>query len=239
MSGEPLLEVKDLKVSYGYITAVQGVNLQVRRGEVVTLIGANGAGKTTVLKAIAGLLAPQAGRVTLEGNPVTGRPSHELARRGLAVVPEGRQVFTELTVGENLALGSYTVADPIAVRQTREEILERFPILRQRYRQLAGTLSGGEQQMLAIGRALMMRPKVILMDEPSMGLAPKVVQLVYDFIRQVIHQGITILLIEQNARMALGVAERGYVLENGRVVLEAPAGDLARDPMVKAAYLGG
>ena len=248
-----LLEVKGLEVRYGGIRAVKGIDLAVREGELVCLIGANGAGKSTLLRTIAGLMPPTAGRVTLEGRDVTGQPpeairydgapiggtrAFELVRRGLALVPEGRGVFGQLTVEENLAMGAYVRSDAAAVKQDLARAFGLFPRLAERRGQSAGTLSGGEQQMLAIGRALMSRPKLLLLDEPSMGLAPLMVQRIFETILSVAKEGVTILLVEQNARLALEVSSRGYVMETGMITLSGPARELLVDPKVRAAYLG-
>jgi branched-chain amino acid transport system ATP-binding protein len=234
-----LLEVKGLQVSYGGINAVKGIDLEVRAGELVALIGANGAGKTTTLKALAGLLRPAAGRIHYNGNDITARPAFELVRQGLALVPEGRGVFGRLTVEENLAMGAYTRNDATRVKADADHVYEMLPRLAERRRQLAGTLSGGEQQMLAIGRALMSRPRLLLLDEPSMGLAPMVVQKIFEIIRMIASQGSTLLLVEQNARLALETCQRGYVMESGRVALADTSPRLLANPQVREAYLGG
>jgi branched-chain amino acid transport system ATP-binding protein len=233
-----LLEVEKLEVAYGSIQAVKGVDLTVRKGELVCLIGANGAGKTTTLKALAGILRPRAGHVHYEGRGIIGRPAHELVRSGLAMVPEGRGVFARLTVAENLELGAYVRRDR-GVAQDLAQVYDLFPQLAGRRRQLAGTLSGGEQQMLAIGRALMCRPRLLLLDEPSMGLAPILVQKIFDIIRRIVAEGVTLLLVEQNAKLALEIANRAYVMESGRVTLAGDARELAINPKVRASYLGG
>ena len=232
-----MLEVRGLRVAYGGIAAVKGIDLDVARGELVCLIGANGAGKTTTLKAVAGALAPAGGRVLLEGREVTGVPAHELVRRGLALVPEGRGIFARLTVAENLRMGAYCREDS-AIEADLDRVCALFPRLRERSRQVAGTLSGGEQQMLAIGRALMSRPKLLLLDEPSMGLAPIAAQSVFSTIREIASGGVTVLLVEQNARAALELARRAYVMESGAIVLSGKAGALLSDPKVREAYLG-
>ena len=232
-----MLEIEDLHVFYGEIRALEGVGLRVSRGEIVTLLGNNGAGKTTTLKTISGLLAPRSGRVVLEGQPLAGLPAHEVVRRGIAHVPEGRRIFNRLTVRENLMMGAYPRKDDrIAADLERAHSL--FPLLRERGTQVAGTLSGGEQQMLAIGRALMANPRVLLLDEPSMGLSPVMVERIFETILDINKQGTTILLVEQNAAMALAIAHRGYVLETGHIVLSGPAADLADNPEVRRAYLG-
>ena len=233
-----LLELQRLEVSYGGIKAVKGIDLGVSRGELVCLIGTNGAGKTTTLKAVAGLLPVVADAILYEGAPIGGLPAFELVRRGLALVPEGRGVFGQLTVEENLAMGAYVRSDAAAVRLDLERVFSLFPRLAERRRQSAGTLSGGEQQMLAIGRALMSRPKLLLLDEPSMGLAPLLVQKIFETILEVAKEGVTILLVEQNARLALEVSSRGYVMETGLITLSGPARELLVDPKVRAAYLG-
>jgi branched-chain amino acid transport system ATP-binding protein len=232
-----MLEVQGLRVAYGGIAAVKGIDLRVGAGELVCLIGANGAGKTTTLKAIAGALACAGGRVLLEGRDTTGLPSHQLVRRGLALVPEGRGVFARLTVSENLRMGAYCRNDD-GVGHDLERAYSLFPRLRERSGQVAGTLSGGEQQMLAIGRALMSRPKLLLLDEPSMGLAPLAAQLVFETIGGIAAGGVTVLLVEQNARAALELAGRAYVMESGSIVLSGEARALLSDPKVRAAYLG-
>jgi len=232
-----LLRVTDLEVAYGGIRAVKGINLEVAKSELVTLIGANGAGKTTALKALAGLLNPARGSVQYEGRETTGMPAHELVGLGLALVPEGRGVFARLTVEENLAMGAYIRRDRhVAADFERAYVL--FPRLAERRRQLAGTLSGGEQQMLAIARALMSRPKLLLLDEPSMGLAPLMVQKIFETIKAVAAEGVTLLLVEQNAKLALEICDRGYVMESGTIVLEGAAQALLRNPEVRRAYLG-
>jgi branched-chain amino acid transport system ATP-binding protein len=232
-----LLEVKRLEVAYGGIQAVKGIDLEVRDGELVTLIGANGAGKTTTLKALAGLLKPRSGTVLYDGRDITGKPAHELVQLGLALVPEGRGVFGRLTIEENLAMGAYTRRDK-QVAQDLDRAYTLFPRLKERRRQPAGTLSGGEQQMLAIARALMSRPKLLLLDEPSMGLAPIMVQKIFDTIRAVAAEGVTLLLVEQNAKLALEACSRGYVMESGEIALADDASALLVNPQVRKAYLG-
>jgi branched-chain amino acid transport system ATP-binding protein len=234
----PFLEVDGLHVQYGAIDALRGVSLDVRDGEIVTLIGANGAGKSTTLNAISGLLRPRDGRVRLDGEDLAAVPPHDIVRRGIVQVPEGRRIFGRLTVLENLEMGAYTQADPAAIREGIARTFTLFPRLRERATQVAGTLSGGEQQMLAIGRALMARPKILLLDEPSMGLAPILVEQIFDAVRDINRQGTTILLVEQNAYMALGIATRGYVLQTGAIVLAGASAELAANPEVKRAYLG-
>jgi branched-chain amino acid transport system ATP-binding protein len=233
-----LLEVSGLEVSYGGINAVKGIDLAVRAGELVTLIGANGAGKTSTLKALSGVLKPAAGRIHYNGEDITARPAHELVRRGLALVPEGRGVFGRLTVEENLAMGAYSRRDTARIRADFDAVYGRLPRLAERRRQLAGTLSGGEQQMLAIGRALMSRPRLLLLDEPSMGLAPLMVQKIFETIRAIAAEGATLLLVEQNARLALETCHRGYVMESGRIAAADSAQNLLADPQVRQAYLG-
>ena len=234
----PLLELRRLAVSYGGIQAVKGVDVDVATGELVCLIGANGAGKTTTLKGICGLLPIKSGTIRYAGDDVTGRPPFTLVRRGLALVPEGRGVFGALTIEENLTMGAYVRHDRPAIRSDTERVFGLFPRLRERRRQTAGTLSGGEQQMLAIGRAMMSRPRLLLLDEPSMGLAPLMVQKVFETILAVAKEGVTILLVEQNAKLALEVSDRGYVMESGEVTLSGSAQQLLHDPKVRAAYLG-
>jgi branched-chain amino acid transport system ATP-binding protein len=233
-----MLEVKDLKVRYGVIEALHGVSLSVERGRIVTLIGCNGAGKTTTLRAISGLIKAASGSVSFDGKPITNAPPHTLVRAGLSHCPEGRGVFANMTVRENLDLGAFTRTDHAEIERDRERALQLFPRLRERYGQSAGTLSGGEQQMLAIARALLARPRLLLLDEPSLGLAPQVVQTIFKIIREINEAGATILLVEQNAHMALQVAHHAYVLEVGRIVLDGPAAELARSDSVRKAYLG-
>ncbi len=233
-----LLSVRGLTVRYGRIEAVHGIDLDVAAGKVVCLIGANGAGKTSILRALSGLLRPAGGRVEFDGTDVTGRPAHRLAALGMAHVPEGRQVFAGLTVAENLTLGAWTVRDAAAVARRRADVLDRFPRLRERLHQLAGLLSGGEQQMLAIGRALMAAPRLLLLDEPSMGLAPLVEDEIFAIVAGLARSGTTVLLVEQNASAALDISDAAYVLEGGRIALHGPAAEVAHDPAVMAAYLG-
>ena len=235
---EPILQVSDLSVSYGSINAVKGVSFQVNPGEVVTLIGANGAGKSTILNTISGLLHPKSGSILFQGKDLRGIPADKILCLGLAQVPEGRHVFLQMTVEENLEMGAYTqpkstIAPGIA------DVYQRFPRLKERRRQIAGTLSGGEQQMLAMGRALMSKPTLLMLDEPSMGLAPILVEQIFDIIKDLHKAGSTILLVEQNAQMALSVADRGYVLETGRVVQSGSGAELLASPAIKKAYLGG
>lgn len=235
----PMLEVADLHVSYGAIKAVRGISLSVEQGQIVTLIGSNGAGKTTTLQTISGLLRPAAGAIRFMGETISGQPAHQIVRRGIAQSPEGRGVFANLTVAENLDLGAYTRNDKPAIAADIEHVLTLFPRLRERFRQLSGTLSGGEQQMLAIARALMTRPKLLLLDEPSLGLAPQIVQQIFSIIRKINAEGVTILLVEQNAHMALSVAHHAYVLQTGEIIKHDTARKLLEDPDVKKAYLGG
>ena len=233
-----LLDVKNLKVAYGGIVAVRGIDIEVAAGELVALIGANGAGKTTTLKALAGMLRPSGGSVHYDGASITHEPSHRLVQRGIALVPEGRGVFARLTVEENLAMGAYIRNDRHEVRADLERIYALFPRLKERRAQTAGTLSGGEQQMVAIGRAMMSRPKLLLLDEPSMGLAPLMVQKIFEVIASISAQGVTILLVEQNARLALQAAARGYVMESGAITLTDAASTLLESEQVRQAYLG-
>jgi len=233
-----LLEVRNLKVAYGGIVAVRGIDLDVETGELVALIGANGAGKTTTLKALAGMLRPSGGSVHYEGASITHEPSHRLVHRGIALVPEGRGVFARLTVEENLSMGAYIRDDRHEVRSDLDRIFTLFPRLKERRTQTAGTLSGGEQQMVAIGRAMMSRPKLLLLDEPSMGLAPLMVQKIFEVIASISAQGVTIVLVEQNARLALQAASRGYVMESGAVTLTDAASVLLESEQVRQAYLG-
>ena len=236
MSG---LEIEGLEVAYGRTVALHGVSMAVGEGQVVCLIGANGAGKTTAMRAISGLVRPRAGRVRFAGADITGQAAHRIAAAGLRQVPEGRQCFAELTVAENLALGAYLVPSRGEVARRQDGVLARFPRLRERLHQLAGSMSGGEQQMLAIGRALMGAPRLLLLDEPSMGLAPLFVEEIFAIIAALKAEGTTILLVEQNASAALDVADHAYVLETGRIVLSGPAVEVAADPAVAVAYLGG
>ena len=234
-----LLEAKDLNVYYGAIHALQGVSFSVDDGEIVSLIGANGAGKSTTLKTISGLLRPRVGDVLLRGESLKTMPAQDIVRRGVIHVPEGRKIFAPLTVQENLEMGAFSRKDKDEIRQNLERVFKSFPRLKERLSQLGGTLSGGEQQMLAIGRGLMAQPKVLLLDEPSMGLAPILVEEIFSIIKEINAQGVAILLVEQNALMALSVANRGYVLETGRIVLEGTGQELLHDPQVMKAYLGG
>ena len=232
-----LLEVENLDVRYGQIQALKGVSLRVEEGEIVTLLGANGAGKTTLMRTISGLLRPRAGHVRFRGEDITRVGADRIVRQGISHAPEGRRVFPTLTVAENLMLGGYTRA-PTEAAQSLKQVLLMFPRLEERSRQLAGTLSGGEQQMLAIGRALMAKPRLLLLDEPSLGLAPIIVRDIFRALRQIRQQGMTLLLVEQNARMALKLADRGYVLETGHIALQASARELLESPEVQATYLG-
>jgi branched-chain amino acid transport system ATP-binding protein len=236
---DPLLELDDVHVYYGNIAAVHGLSLQVRPGEIVTLIGSNGAGKSTTLRTISGLLRPRQGTITFQGQRLAGVPEHEIVRRGISHSPEGRRIFPRMTVAENLELGAFIRNDKKAIAEDMENVLELFPRLRERLTQQAGTMSGGEQQMLAVGRAMMTRPKLLLLDEPSMGLAPVLVDLIFDTIVRIREQGMTVLLVEQNALAALAVADRAYVLESGALKLHGNAADLAKDNEIVAAYLGG
>ncbi len=233
------LRVEGLSVSYGRTEALRGIDLTVATGQVVCLIGANGAGKTTTMRALSGLVRPRVGQVRLDGADITGLRPHRIAAAGLLQVPEGRQVFAELTVAENLAVGAWLVSDRAEIARRQEAVLARFPRLRERLDQLAGSMSGGEQQMLALGRALMGAPRLLLLDEPSMGLAPLFVEEIFAIISDLKREGITILLVEQNASAALDVADYAYVLETGRIVTHGPADIVANDPAVVAAYLGG
>ena len=233
-----MLEIKDIEVYYGMIQAIKGISFEVNEGEVIALIGANGAGKTTTLHTITGLLSPKKGSVIFEGKDITKVPAHKIVSLGIAHVPEGRRVFAELSVYENLKMGAYTRKDKDEIEKTLEMVYKRFPRLEERKNQLAGTLSGGEQQMLAMGRALMSHPKIIVMDEPSMGLSPILVNEIFDIIQEVSKGGTTVLLVEQNAKKALSIADRAYVLETGRIVLEGDAKVLMNDDSIKKAYLG-
>jgi branched-chain amino acid transport system ATP-binding protein len=232
----PLLEVENIHSFYGHIQALRGVSLVVEEGEVVTLIGSNGAGKTTTLRSIHGVLPPKEGKVIFDGEEIQGTPAHDMISKGIAQSPEGRKIFARMTVRENLEMGAYHRTDDI--REDMERVFDLFPRLKERIKQEAGTMSGGEQQMLAIGRALMSRPKLLLLDEPSMGLAPVLVERIFQIIQEINKQGTTILLVEQNANVALEIATRGYVLETGAVVNSAPAEKLRQDPKVREAYLG-
>jgi len=233
----PTLEVLNLHVYYGEIHALKGVSFRVGEGEIVTLLGNNGAGKTTTLRALSGLLAPRTGDILLDGTSILGAPAHAVVQRGITHVPEGRRIFNRLSVVENLEMGAYTRSDR-GIAEDMERVFAVFPRLKERRDQVAGTLSGGEQQMLAIGRALMAKPRLLLLDEPSMGLAPVLVEQIFETVQTINKQGVTILLVEQNAAMALSIAGRGYVLETGHIVLEGRAGELADNAEVRRAYLG-
>ena len=238
MANHPLLALERLEVAYGGIHAVKGIDLTVDQGELVCLIGANGAGKTTTLKGITGLQPVKSGTIHYNGEDITGKPAFQLVRKGLSMVPEGRGVFGALTIEENLAMGAYARNDRAAIDEDVERVFGLFPRLKERRKQTAGTLSGGEQQMLAMGRAMMSRPKLLLLDEPSMGLAPLMVQKVFETVLAISEEGVTILLIEQNAKLALEVSGRGYVMESGEITLHGDARKLLSDPKVRAAYLG-
>ncbi|OYY60044.1 MAG: ABC transporter ATP-binding protein [Hydrogenophilales bacterium 28-61-11] len=233
-----MLSVRQLSVAYGGIQAVRNLSLEVASGEMVCLIGANGAGKTTTLKALSGLIVPRSGTVQLDGQPLAGLPAHAIARRGMALVPEGRGVFPRMSVAENLLMGAYTRSDRIAIASDLDRVYGLLPRLTERRAQMAGLLSGGEQQMLALGRAMMARPRLLLLDEPSMGLAPLMVQAVFDIIRQIAASGVAVLLVEQNAHLALKTCARGYVLETGEITLSGAATELTANPAVRHAYLG-
>ena len=234
-----LLEVKDLEVYYGVICALKGISFEVNEGEIVTLIGANGAGKTTTMQSIVGLIPSRAGTVTFDGNNISKTPCHKIVHLGMTQVPEGRRIFQELTVYENLLMGAYSVKDQSKFKSDLEEVFTRFPRLAERRNQIAGTLSGGEQQMLAMGRALMSHPKLLMLDEPSMGLSPLLVDQVFEIIKDINKDGTTILLVEQNAGKSLAISNRAYVLENGQIVLSGTGEELASSETVKKAYLGG
>jgi branched-chain amino acid transport system ATP-binding protein len=235
-----MLSVTDLHVSYGAIAALNGISLEIPAGAIVTLVGGNGAGKTTTLHTISGLLRAKAGRIEFQGEDITALPAHQVVARGLGHVPEGRMVFSNLTVGENLAMGAYLLKDHAQVEKNRDYVFSIFPRLQERLKQTAGTLSGGEQQMLAIGRALMGSPKFLMLDEPSLGLAPRLISTIFEKIVEINKtHGITILLVEQNAHLALEISSYAYVLETGRIAMAGPSKDLRNDPQLKAAYLGG
>ena len=234
-----MLQIKDIDVYYGNIQALRGISLEVNEGEIVTLIGANGAGKSTLLKTISGLLKPKKGSIEYLGSNIDGKPAQSIVKEGISHVPEGRRVFANMTVEENLELGAYLRKDRDGIKKDLEHVYELFPRLLERRKQLSGTLSGGEQQMLAMGRALMSKPKLIILDEPSMGLAPLMVKNIFNIIEMVNKEGVTVLLVEQNANMALSVADRAYVLETGSIVLAGTAKELQESEEVKAAYLGG
>jgi len=234
-----MLKIENLHTYYGHVHALKGINLEIEEGEIVTLIGANGAGKTTTLRTISSLIRPREGQIELDGRKIAGLPAHHIVELGISHAPEGRQIFSTLTVMENLNMGAYSLgADRAAIEENRDRVFNLFPRLDERKNQLGGTLSGGEQQMLTIGRALMARPRLLMLDEPSLGLAPMLVKTIFATIREINARGVTILLVEQNARAALKVAHRGYVLETGRGVLSGPAEDLLRDKRVRKAYLG-
>ena len=234
-----LLEVKDLQVFYGVIQALKGISFEVEEGEIVTLIGANGAGKTTTMQTIVGLISSKSGSITYNGNDITKLPSHKIVSQGLTQVPEGRRIFQELTVYDNLMLGAYLEKDQKKIKERIEEVFEQFPILQERRTQIAGTLSGGEQQMLAMSRALMANPRILMLDEPSMGLSPLLVSQVFEIIQDLNKKGITILLVEQNAEKALAIADRAYVLANGAITHSGTGAELAGSEEIKKAYLGG
>ncbi|AKT53486.1 ABC transporter ATP-binding protein [Selenomonas sp. oral taxon 478] len=238
-NGTPMLRIADLNVYYGAIHALKGISLEVHQGEIVTLIGANGAGKSTTLRTISGLIAPKSGAVDFEGQGIAGLGAHDIVRRGISQVPEGRRIFADMTVLENLELGAFIRNDKDGIASDMEMVFTRFPRLKERISQQAGTLSGGEQQMLAMGRALMSRPRLLLLDEPSMGLAPLLIKEIFSIIVDINKAGTTILLVEQNANMALSIANRAYVLETGRITLSGDAKDLAASEEVRKAYLGG
>jgi len=234
-----LLELRDVHTYYGHVHALKGITISVEEGEIVTLLGANGAGKTTTLNTISGLLRPRRGQIIFEGRVINDVPAHQIVRLGICQAPEGRKIFSTLTVDENLNMGAYSLGnDRKAIEENRRRVFELFPRLKERRKQIAGTLSGGEQQMLSIGRALMARPKLLTLDEPSLGLAPMLVRAIFETIKEINERGVTILLVEQNARAALRLADRGYVLETGRIVLSGTAEELMRDERVRKAYLG-
>lgn len=235
-----MLTVSDLSVSYGAIHALHGISLEIEAGKIVTLVGSNGAGKTTTLRALSGLVKPRGGKIVFRGEDITKLPPHRIVAAGLCQVPEGRMVFGNLTVEENLMMGAYLHRDPAVVAENHEFVFATFPRLKERLKQAAGTLSGGEQQMLAIGRALMSEPRFLLLDEPSLGIAPRLISTIFEKIVELNKEhGITILLVEQNARLALEVSDHAYVLETGRIILSGPSAQLRNDPQLKAAYLGG
>ena len=236
---EIMLKIDNIHVYYGAIHALKGVSLEVKAGEIVTLIGANGAGKSTTLRTVSGLLAPKSGGISFLGENIAGMPAHEIVKRGISQVPEGRRIFAEMSVQENLEMGAFTRKDKAGVEKDFEIVYNRFPRLKERRKQQAGTLSGGEQQMLAMGRALMSRPKLLLLDEPSMGLAPLLIKEIFSIIEDINREGTTVLLVEQNANMALSIAHRAYVMETGRITLQGAAKDLAASEDVRKAYLGG
>ncbi len=233
----PLLQVDNIEVYYGVIKALKGISFEVNKGEIVALIGANGAGKTTILHTVTGLLKPKTGKITFKGNDITKIPAHKIVTMGMAHVPEGRRIFSQLSVLDNIKLGAFTRKDKEEIEETLNYVYERFPRLKERKNQIAGTLSGGEQQMLAMGRALMSKPEFVLMDEPSMGLSPLLVSEIFEIIKAINENGTTVLLVEQNAKKALSIADRAYVLETGNIVLSGDAKDLMNDESVKKAYL--
>lgn len=233
----PLLQVDNIEVYYGVIKALKGISFEVNKGEIVALIGANGAGKTTILHTVTGLLKPKAGTISFKGNDITKVPAHKIVTMGMAHVPEGRRIFSQLSVLDNIKLGAFTRKDKDEIEETLNYVYERFPRLKERKNQIAGTLSGGEQQMLAMGRALMSKPEFVLMDEPSMGLSPLLVSEIFEIIKAINENGTTVLLVEQNAKKALSIADRAYVLETGNIVLSGDAKDLMNDESVKKAYL--
>lgn len=233
-----MLTIKDLEVFYGVIQAIKGISFEVEEGEVIALIGANGAGKTTILHTITGLVSPKSGSINYEGHDLLKTKAHKIVSLGMAHVPEGRRIFSELTVLENLMMGAYRRTDKDGILETLNQVYKRFPRLEERKKQIAGTLSGGEQQMLAMGRALMSKPKIMLLDEPSMGLSPLFVTEIFDIIREISKSGTTVLLVEQNAKKALSIADRAYVLETGKIVMSGKAEDILKDDSVKKAYLG-
>ncbi len=236
---EIMLKIDNIHVYYGAIHALKGVSLEVHKGEIVTLIGANGAGKSTTLRTVSGLLAPKSGGISFLGENIAGMPAHEIVKHGISQVPEGRRIFAEMSVQENLEMGAFTRKDKAGVAQDFDIVYNRFPRLKERRKQQAGTLSGGEQQMLAMGRALMSRPKLLLLDEPSMGLAPLLIKEIFSIIEDINREGTTVLLVEQNANMALSIAHRAYVMETGRITLQGAAKELAASEDVRKAYLGG
>jgi branched-chain amino acid transport system ATP-binding protein len=237
--GDPMLKLNKLSVSYGNIAAVQALELEVHPGEIVTLIGSNGAGKSTTLRTISGLLRPRSGEVLFEGRRISGMPGHEVVKTGICHSPEGRRIFARMSVSENLDLGAFLRKDTARIAEDRETVLTLFPVLRERLQQKAGTLSGGEQQMLAVGRALLGNPRLLLLDEPSMGLAPVLVDVIFETIEKIRDQGVTVLLVEQNALAALRIADYAYVLESGHLTLQGPAAELLKDESLTKAYLGG
>ena len=236
---EIMLKIDNIHVYYGAIHALKGVSLEVHKGEIVTLIGANGAGKSTTLRTVSGLLAPKSGGISFLGENIAGMPAHEIVKHGISQVPEGRRIFAEMSVQENLEMGAFTRKDKAGVEKDFEIVYNRFPRLKERRKQQAGTLSGGEQQMLAMGRALMSRPRLLLLDEPSMGLAPLLIKEIFSIIEDINREGTTVLLVEQNANMALSIAHRAYVMETGRITLQGAAKELAASEDVRKAYLGG